>query len=552
MDLQAHENKKGNNRQTTNAIINAATKTKANTVTNTKTNAAAKTKANTVTNTKTNAAAKTKAKAIMNTKTNTNTATNTSSNAANLRKPFLRKDVINLTLPILLEQTFLMSLGVVNTIMASRIGEEAVSAIGMVDSINFIFIAFFSALAVGGTVVVAQLTGQGKTNHANNAARQALFSGLVLSVFITVVLWFLQHPLLKGIYGTAERNVMDNAFLYFRITVLTYPLICLSTIANGVLRGAGDTRTPMKINIAINVINLVLSYSLIYGIDLGRTTGIHFEGMGVKGAAIAISIARGLGAVAVLTVLVRGTKQMRLGNLFHFRFDLALQKSIFGVGIPASIESLMFNGGKLITQVFIVGMGTVTIASNYIAGSMNSLLLIPGNALCIAATTMVGQAMGRKDTDEAESLMKYTLWLAVITQTILGLVTYPITPAIAGLYSQEPEIIRLASMLFRMSLIVSPIAWSWSFLLPSGLKGAGDVKFTMITSVIGMWTFRIVLGYLFAIPLKLGVAGIWLGMYVDWIVRGILFGLRLRGGRWKTMSVLKDEERQPQIASLEV
>ena len=132
----------------------------------------------------------------------------------------------------------------------------------------------------------------------------------------------------------------------------------------------------------------------------------------------------------------------------------------------------MFNGGKLITQVFIVGMGTVTIASNYIAGSMNSLLLIPGNALCIAATTMVGQAMGRKDTEEAESLMKYTLWLAVITQTILGLVIYPITPAIAGLYSQEPEIIRLASMLFRMSLIVSPHCLV--MVLPSAVRTKGS------------------------------------------------------------------------------
>jgi Na+-driven multidrug efflux pump len=131
-------------------------------------------------------------------------------------------------------------------------------------------------------------------------------------------------------------------------------------------------------------------------------------------------------------------------------------------------------------------------------------------------------------------------------------VTYPITPAIAGLYSQEPKIIELASHLFRMSLIVSPIAWSWSFLLPSGLKGAGDVKFTMMTSVISMWTFRIVLGYLFAIPMKLGVAGIWLGMYLDWVVRGILYGWRLKSGRWKSMRVLRGEEAKPKIASIEM
>ena len=496
-----------------------------------------------------------------------------------LPKNWIRKDVIKLAMPILMEQTFLMSLGVVNTIMASRIGQEAVSAIGMVDSIHFIFIAFFSALAVGGTVVVAQLTGLGKTEQANDAAKQALFSGLVISAIVTVILWFSKDLLIRSIYSTAEPAVLKNAFLYFNITVLTYPLICLSTIANGVLRGAGDTRTPMKINIIINVVNLILSYTLIYGLNFGggavdaggaandastiiasgtatiianASLGIHIPGMGVKGAAIAISIARSLGSLFVLTVLVRGTKQMRLGWFGGFKLNMFLQKSIFGIGIPSSVESLMFNGGKLITQVFIVGMGTISIASNYIAGSMNSLLLIPGNALCIAATTMVGQAMGRRDTGEAASLMKYMLWLAVAAQVVMGLVTYPITPGIAGLYSQEPQIIRLASQLFRMSLIVSPIAWSWSFLLPSGLKGAGDVKFTMITSVIGMWTFRIVLGYLFAIPMKLGVVGIWLGMYVDWVVRGILYGLRLRSGRWKFMCVLKDEAPKPKIASIEM
>jgi Na+-driven multidrug efflux pump len=498
----------------------------------------------------------------------------------NLARKWLRRDVIKLTMPILMEQTFLMSLGVVNTIMASRIGQEAVSAIGMVDSIHFIFIAFFSALAVGGTVVVAQLTGLGRTGQANDAAKQALFSGLVLSILITAALWFGKHLLIQSIYSTAEPAVLRNAFLYFNITVLTYPLICISTIANGVLRGAGDTRTPMKINIIINVINLVLSYTLIYGLNfgggdpggsgiafghadgagagvaggiiIGSSTGIHIPGMGVKGAAIAISIARSLGAIFVLIVLVRGTKQMRLEGLGRFKLNVSLQKSIFGIGIPASVESLMFNGGKLITQVFIVGMGTISIASNYIAGSMNSLLLIPGNALCIAATTMVGQAMGRRDTAEAASLMKYMVWLAVAAQVVMGLTTYPITPAIASLYSREPKIIELASLLFRMSLIMSPIAWSWSFLLPSGLKGAGDVKFTMITSVIGMWTFRIVLGYLFAIPMKLGVVGIWLGMYTDWIVRGILYGLRLKGGRWKSMTVLKDEEAKPKITSIEM
>jgi len=494
-----------------------------------------------------------------------------------LHKKWLRKDVLHMALPIVFEQLFLMSLGVVNTIMASRIGQEAVSGIGMVDSIHMIFIAFFSALAVGGTVVVAQLTGLGHTSRANDAAKQALFSGFVLSVIITVVLWFTKQILIQAIYSTAEPVVLENALLYFNITVLTYPLICLSTIANGVLRGAGDTRTPMKINIMINIINIILSYTLIYGIDfsalpfIGQSWNITHNnglltdplnamhgltlvipGFQVKGAAIAVSIARSLGAVIVLLVLIRGTKQMKLGGLNKFKLNMNLQKSIFGIGIPASVESLMFTSGKLITQVFIVGMGTVTIASNYIAGSMNSLMLIPGNALCIVATTMVGQAMGRQDTKESAALMKYLVWLANFALLIMGLAIYPFAPNLASLYSTEPDIIRLSSLLFRMTLIASPIAWSMSFLLPSGLKGAGDVKFTMITSVIGMWTFRILFGYVFAILMNLGVAGIYLAMFLDWTVRGILYGIRLKRGKWKTIRVLKDESPKPKTVSLEV
>ncbi len=476
---------------------------------------------------------------------------------------WIRRDVWKMTLPVLLEQAFLMSLGVVNTIMASRIGEEAVSAIGMVDSIHFIFIAFFSALAVGGTVVVAQLTGQGKTRDANNAIQQALFSGFVLSVAVTIIMWFVRQPLLRTIYATAEPAVLENAFLYFNITVWTYPLICLSTIAFGVLRGAGDTKSPMKINVAINGINLVLSYTMIYGVrplfgmSLAAAEASPFAfllvGMGVKGAAIAISIARGLGAVGALFVLIRGTRQIRLGSLRKFRLNLNLQRSIFGVGIPASVESMMFNGGKLITQVFIVSLGTVSIASNYIAGSMNSLMLIPGNALAIVATTMVGQAMGKGDTKEAGFLMKYLTWASSAVLLVLGAMVFPIAPLISRLYSTDTAVVSMATQLFRMSLVVSPICWAWSFLLPAGLKGAGDVKFTMVSAIIGMWTFRIGTGWLFAIPMGLGVPGIWLGMYADWVVRGILFGLRLRGGKWKSMRVLKgDLGDKPKVATIEV
>lgn len=451
----------------------------------------------------------------------------------------LRKDVLELTAPIMMEQTFIMLMGVINAIMAGRIGKETVSAIGIVDSINNIFIAFFSALAVGGTVIVAYYAGRGNTHDANEAAKQAIYSSLALSLAITVLIWLFRRPLLLLLFGTAEKSVFENAIIYLNITLLTYPLIALTSIACGVIRGAGDTKTPMKVTIFMNFVNVLLSYLLIYGLDLGSGGFVmHIPALKIRGAAYGIAAARTIGAAAIIFVLVRGTKTLKLDNLKKFRINMDMQRSIFGIGIPASVESLLFNGGKLITQTFIVSMGTAVIAANYVASSVVGLINIPGNALSIAATTLVGQAMGRQESEEAGRLMTYLTKLTSFCLLIPCVLLFPFAGSLSSLYTQSSDVIPIAVQLIRLSAITTPIFWSLSFLLPAGLKAAGDAKYTMVTSIIGMWVFRITLGYILGIPLKMGVTGIWCGMYVDWVVRGILYYIRLKKGKWKNNTVV--------------
>lgn len=180
---------------------------------------------------------------------------------------FIRKNVLNLALPIMIEQTFVMLLGVCNTMMAGHIGEEAVSAIGMVDTINMLFISFFAALSVGATVIVAQEVGKGEHKEANEIARQALVSGMIVSLIITIFLWIFRQDIINFLYGTADENVKIDAKLYIEFTLMTYPFIAIEQIANGILRGCGDTKTPMYITIFMNVINIILGYILIYGIN---------------------------------------------------------------------------------------------------------------------------------------------------------------------------------------------------------------------------------------------------------------------------------------------
>lgn len=444
----------------------------------------------------------------------------------------IRKNVLRLAVPIMVEQTFVMLLGVFNTMMAGHIGEEAVSAIGMVDSLNNIFISFFAALSVGATVVVAQQIGKEDTKQANETVKQALVSGLIISSLITLFMWIFRVWIINSFYGQATDLVKVNAKIYIEYTLMTYPFIAVEQIANGILRGSGDTKTPMIITIFMNIINIILGYILIYGIDLS-SIGIGFStpSFGITGAAIAIAIARLVGTIVIISNLVRGSKNIKLRNILPFKFDMKIQKEIFGIGVPAGVEQLLFNAGKFIVQVFIVTMGTVSIASNTIGMSVCQIPNVLGNSFAIAATTLVGQYVGRDDIKGAKSTLVYLCKFATVCMVIIGIICMPLAPFLANLYTNSSDVVTLSATLIRANGIAM-IIWPISFVFSAGLKGAGDTRYTMVTAITGMWVFRIFVGYLLGVILGLGVLGIWIGMFTDWLVRGSMYTLRLRGTKW--------------------
>jgi len=395
---------------------------------------------------------------------------------------------------------------------------------------------------VGATVVVAHYAGQRKIKEANEAVKQAMFAGICLSFMITLVILIFRNPILGFLFGSAEQKVMANLHIYLNITLITYPFIAMTAIISGVLRGAGDTKTPMKVSMIMNVINIIMSYVLIYGIHLNNHLfSFNIAGRGITGAAIGIAIARTLGATIMLLIAWRGSSIIKLTEIRSFRIKMHYLRSIFSIGIPASLENLMFNGGKLLTQIFIVGMGTTATASNFIASSIASLINVPGSALGIVIVTMVGQSMGKRDTKEAGEIMLYLVKFSSVCLLILSALVFPSAGFLVSLYSKDPEIIAMASNVIRTLAVATPLFWSQSFVLPSGLRGAGDARYTMVTAIFGMWAFRITLGYILGVTLGLGVQGVWMGMYADWIVRGTLYLIRLKGGKWKLKTVIKPE-----------
>ncbi len=445
----------------------------------------------------------------------------------------IRRDVAKLAFPILVEQLFITTIGVLNTIIASGIGKEAISAIGTVDSFNNIIIFFLNSMAVGSTVVVAQYMGQKNKQKAKEAGMQAIFSGVLISCLITFAIIAFKNNILLSFIGKAEKQVVEYAVVYFGITLLNYPLTAISFVASGILRSSGYQSKTMKINITITVTNIVLSYLLIYGVSMeNQHVNIVIPGMGVKGAAIAITTARLVGVVLFLFALLKNYEGISWKEIKSFRINLEMQKTILNIGLPAGIESFIFNIGKFVQQIIIISLGTASIAANTISWSVFGLLTIPGNAFSIVAMTMVGYSMGMEEYDEAGKINIYLVKLAMVSKVAISLIVFPLASIIASAYSADAEVIMLTSQIIRINAVSIPLLWPVAFIVPSGLKGAGDTRFTMVVSVISMWTFRVLVGYILSILLGMGVVGMWVAMCFDWIARGIIYYIRLLRGKW--------------------
>jgi putative MATE family efflux protein len=438
-------------------------------------------------------------------------------------------DIIPLSLPILAEQALIVSMSAINAAMASNVGKEAASAIGMVDAITWVILGFFSALALGGTVIVAQAWGRGDRKEAERAAAQALTASVVLATLLGALASAFAPAIISFLYPEAESAVARSAAAYLRITALGYPFLAAALSSSGALRGAGDTKTPMLVNVSMNVVNVASSAILINGLSLGS---LAVPALGVKGAASGITIARVFGAFAFARAISASASVLRISSIAQFRPDFPVLGKVFSIGIPSAIENLTFNGGKLLCQTYIVSLGTESIAANYIASSISSFLQIPGTSLQLAATTLVGQAVGRKDPAKAKRNLIVVTALGALSLLIGGIPGFPLAERLALIYTRDPGVLPIAAKLLRLMFVASPLFWAPSFILPSGFRGSGDVKYPMAVSMASMWTIRVSLGYVLALPLGLGVFGVWLAMVLDWIIRVALFGARLRSGKW--------------------
>ncbi len=440
---------------------------------------------------------------------------------------FTRRALFTLIWPLLLEQTLSVTMGMADTLMVAGVGEAAVSSVSLVDSLNILIIQILSALATGGAVIASQYLGRKDTENAGRSAAQ-LYSVLGLStVTMGILCMLLSRPILRGVFGSIDEDVMRFAQQYFLISAVSYPFIGLYNGGAALFRAQGNSRISMLASLVMNVINIAGNALLIYGF-----------GMGVIGAALATLIGRVFAAVFILWQNQNMHNPLRVQSLADLRPRRAPIMQILSIGIPSGLENGMFQIGKLCVSSLTSTLGTSAIAANAVANTLSTLANIPGNTMSLAMIPVIGQCLGAGEKKQAKRYVFLLMGIAMVGLAAANAALFFLIPLLVVWFNLSAEASALCTMVVRMFNIASVFFWACSFTLPNALRTGGDAKFTMTVSIISMWLFRVILSYVFVLQFHLGLAGVWLGMFIDWLCRDICFIARFISGKWMEHQVI--------------
>ena len=446
---------------------------------------------------------------------------------------FSTKELWMLLIPIMVEQMLNSLMGMADTMMVSNVGSVAMSAVSLVDSINTLVIQVFAALATGAAIICSHYLGKGDERGANKAARQIFLTVIVISLTITAGGLIFCRPLLRLIFGAVEPAVMEDSIIYFLITASSYPFIALFNAGGAFYRAGGNSKFPMQISIISNVLNIIGNAVFVFGFD-----------MGVAGVALSTLISRAFASVVILVLLHQEKYEIHCTKWFLVEWDKEMLKKIFSIGVPQALENSMFQIGKLLTQSMIAGFGTASIAANVCAMTVEQLAFMPGSAMGLAMTTVVGQCVGAGDYKQARSYTKKLITGAYAFLWILNILLLAAAPLFAGAYNLSDGAYWMAVIVIRYHSICCMMIWPLAFTLPNTMRSAGDAKFTMTVSILSMWFVRIALAYLIGVSLHVGLLGVWIAQTLDWVVRAGFYIVRYLGYKWENKSVVRQQEKE--------
>jgi len=291
------------------------------------------------------------------------------------------------------------------------------------------------------------------------------------------------------------------------------------------LRGIGETKTPMKINLKVNFLNVIGNALLIYGL-------FGFPKLGVTGAGISTTISNVIASVFLFRYIIKGKSIVKLNIRKPFKFNKDIIYNLVRIGVPASLEQLVLRTGVLLFVKIVAGLGTVVYAAHQISLSILNLSLQPGQAFGIAAASLVGRTLGTNEFSQAEDYAKETRRIGSMISTSMAIIFFFFGPQLVGLYSNDPKIIQNASIALKIIALVQPFQSS-QLILAGGLRGAGDTFWPLIATFFGVILIRVALAHVLVNIFGYGLAGAWMAVFVDQFVRWLFVYMRFKTGKWK-------------------
>ena len=421
------------------------------------------------------------------------------------------KEVLGVALPAIGESYLQNLLGVADSFFIARLGLLAINAVGVTNIYSMTYIGVFTAISATLSVFLSRAFGAKNTEQSKSVIFHGLLISFLIGLLFSVISVLFAKPLL--VFTGANEQLTEAALTYFKIVLGLTPFMALFTAQSASFRAIGDTKTPLRIGFEMNVVHVILDYLLIFGIG-------SFAGLGLTGAAIAMIFARIYGFIRLVI------KSQSISNIALKRSDFKiigkLARSMIRFAVPATVERLSMRLGQVLYFGFIVRMGTEVYAAHNIAGTITTFSSTIGGGFAVAASTLIGQAIGRNNWSDVQEYRKWSYLQSAVSMTLITAILASTSPWMGRFFTSNEQVIHLLMIVLFIDTLSQPFLASVT-VDTSVVQAGGNSKFPMLVTIIGIWLIRTLGVYLFAWKLGLGLPAVWGSITVDNALRAGLF-----------------------------
>ena len=436
--------------------------------------------------------------------------------------------------PTMLEQLLQTAVQYIDTAMVGALGTAATAAVGSTTTVNWLVMGSVGALGVGFLAYIAKALGAGNEQGARRACGQAVLAVLVIGSLYTVITVSLS-PFIPT-WMQVEKPLRSLASQYFMIVYLPMLPRAATSIFGTVLRAAGDTKTPLKIGIAVNIINTVLNFFFIFPTRSVTVLSYEFTvigaGWGVVGAALASAVAFLVGGVMITVALYRHPLISPRGQ--SLRPDATILRPCLRVALPNMLQNFVTSLGYVTFAGMVNSLGDISTAAHNIANTVESLFYIPGYGMKTASATLAGNAYGAGDGKRMREVARTLIPIEIFLMILSGGALFVSAPMLMGLFSKDATVISLGATVLRMVALSEPF-FGFSIIVEGLMQGVGQTKTPFLYNIIGMWGVRIVGTFLCVVVGGMGLVAAWACMISHNIFLFFLFLVNFIRGKWNPL-----------------